>query len=214
MIEHPDLHRGDGLPSLLVTRAELRLAQRRPQEALDDAVEAGRIWKSELGPPSPGALPWRGTAAMAHLALGQPDAARELAAEELALAREIGVTRVVIRDLCVLGLAEGGEPGIELLAEAVRIGADHPARLAHISALVALGAALRRANQRAAAREPSETGDQAQPARRRHRAGPRGRDRVGHHRLAAPRRHPVGARRAHAQRTARGRARDRRPDHP
>ena len=55
---------------------------------------------------------------MAHLALGQPEAARELASEELALAREIGVTRAVIRDLCVLGLVEGGEAGLERLAEA------------------------------------------------------------------------------------------------
>jgi DNA-binding CsgD family transcriptional regulator len=154
VIEHPDLHRGDGLPSLLTTRAELRLAQRRPQQALDDAMAAGRIWESELGPASPGALPWRAIAATAHLALGQRDPARALAAEELALARKIGVTRAVIRDLCILGLADGGEPGLELLVEAVRLGTDHPARLAHISALIALGGALRRANQRAAARDP------------------------------------------------------------
>jgi DNA-binding CsgD family transcriptional regulator len=91
---------------------------------------------------------------MAHLALGEPEPARELAADDLALAREIGVTRAVIGDLCVLGLAEGGEPGLEMLAEAVRLGACHPARLSHISALIALGGALRRANQRAAARDP------------------------------------------------------------
>jgi DNA-binding CsgD family transcriptional regulator len=154
VIEHPDLHRGDGLPSLLVTRAELRLAQRRPHEALADAETAGRVWQAELGPPSPGSLAWRATAATAHLALGQPDAARRLAREDLALAREIGVTRGVIRALCVLGLADGGDAGIDRLAEAVRLGADGPARLAHISALIALGAALRRANQRAAARDP------------------------------------------------------------
>jgi DNA-binding CsgD family transcriptional regulator len=91
---------------------------------------------------------------MAHLALGRAEAAQELAAEELALARELDVTRIVIRDLTVLGLAEGGEDGIERLAEAVRLGADQPMRLTYISALIALGAALRRANQRAAARDP------------------------------------------------------------
>jgi DNA-binding CsgD family transcriptional regulator len=154
VIEHPELHCGDRLPALLATRAELRLAQRRPQEALDDAVEAGRLWETELGPPSPGALPWRAIAATAHLALGQPDLARDLASDELVLARELGVTRAIIRDLCVLGLVEGGDDGIALLAEAVSLGAEHPPRLAHISALIALGGALRRANQRAAARDP------------------------------------------------------------
>ncbi len=154
VIDHPDLHRGDRLPSLLLTRAELRLAQRRAGEALEDAVRAGGLWEAELGPPSPGALPWRATAAMAHLALGQTGPARELAAEELAVARELGITRAIMRDLCVLGLVEGGEAGLVLLAEATALGAGHATRLAHISALIALGAALRRANQRAAARDP------------------------------------------------------------
>ena len=154
VIEHPDLHRGEGLAWLLATRAELRLAQKRPQEALDDALAAGRRWDEELSDASPGALAWRATAATAHLALGQPDAGRELASEELARARELGITRAVIRDLTVIGLAEGGEDGLEHLAEAVRLGADHPSRLSYISALIALGAALRRANQRSAARDP------------------------------------------------------------
>jgi DNA-binding CsgD family transcriptional regulator len=154
VLEHPDLQSGDGLPLLLAARAELRLAQRRPQEALDDAVAAGRLWEAEVGLFSPGALPWRATAAMAHLALGSDEATRELAVEELALARELGVTRAVIRDLTVLGLAEGGKEGIERLVEAARLDADHPSRLTHISALIALGAALRRATQRAAARDP------------------------------------------------------------
>jgi DNA-binding CsgD family transcriptional regulator len=154
VIDHPELHRGDRLPGLLAVRAELRLAQRRPRAALEDAVRAGGLWEAELGPPSPGALPWRAIAAMAHLALGEAGAAHDLAAEELALARELGITRAVIRDLCVLGLVEGGEDGLVLLAEATSLGAAYPTRLAHMSALLALGAALRRANQRAAARDP------------------------------------------------------------
>jgi DNA-binding CsgD family transcriptional regulator len=46
---------------------------------------------------------------------------RELAAEELERAERIGVTRIIIRDLRVLGLAARGERGIELLERAVRI---------------------------------------------------------------------------------------------
>ena len=153
-IEHPELHRGDRLPALLAIRAQLRLAQHRPQEALEDALQAGRLWEAELGPASPGTLPWRGAAAMAHLALGRSEAARELVCEELALARQIGVTRASIHDLCLLGLVEGGESGLGRLVEATALGAGHPPRLAHVWALIALGGALRRDNQRAAARDP------------------------------------------------------------
>lgn len=64
----------------------------------------------------------------------------------------------MIRDLRVLGLAKGGTAGIELLAEAVRIGHEYSPRLEYMHALVDFGAALRRANQRAAAREPLQKG--------------------------------------------------------
>ena len=53
-----------------------------------------------------------------------------------------------------LALAAGGNAGLELLREAVDVGSRHPARLEYIHALVDLGSALRRAKQRAAAREP------------------------------------------------------------
>jgi DNA-binding NarL/FixJ family response regulator len=97
---------------------------------------------------------WRSTAALAHLALGDAASARELASQELEQARAAGVTRVVIRDLRVLGLVERGERGLELLEQAVEAGDRYPPRLEHLRALIDLGAALRRANRRAAAREP------------------------------------------------------------
>jgi DNA-binding NarL/FixJ family response regulator len=53
----------------------------------------------------------------------------------------------------VLGLVEGGKGGIELLREAVEVLAGSEARLEHARALVDLGAALRRANQRTESRE-------------------------------------------------------------
>ncbi|MFL5885651.1 MAG: LuxR C-terminal-related transcriptional regulator, partial [Thermoleophilaceae bacterium] len=52
------------------------------------------------------------------------------------------------------GLVEGGERRIELLAEAADVLADAPARLERARALTDLGAALRQANRRIAAREP------------------------------------------------------------
>jgi DNA-binding CsgD family transcriptional regulator len=154
IIDHPEVRDSNHLPFLLDVRAELRLAQRRPAEALHDALRAGEEFSRRLGSDSPGALAWRSTAAFGHLALGEPDRARTLAEEELTLARHAGVTRIVIRDLRVIGLAQRGKRGLKRLAEAVSIGDRHQPRLEHILALVDLGAALRRDNQRSAAREP------------------------------------------------------------
>jgi DNA-binding CsgD family transcriptional regulator len=141
-------------PFLLEIRARVRLAQGRPEEALDDALTAGRMLESEFGVTNPGAVAWRSTGALAEIELGHRDRAEELAADELELAQEIGVTRVVIRDLRVLGLAATGKSRIELLEQAVHIAEHSPPRLESILALVDLGSALRRAKQRAAAREP------------------------------------------------------------
>ena len=57
-----------------------------------------------------------------------------------------------------LGLVEGGKQGLGLLEEAVRVLDSSPARLEHARALVELGAARRRAGERAAAREPLREG--------------------------------------------------------
>ncbi len=142
------------LPVLLDVRAQLRLAQIRPHDALADAMEAGRRCLLGRGDVGPGVLAWRSTAALAHLALGEPTAAARMASQELELARRGGVTRVIVRDLRILGLAERGSDGIELLEKAVKEGSDYPARLEHIQSLLDLGAALRRDNRRTDAREP------------------------------------------------------------
>ena len=141
-------------PFLLELRAQLRLAQHRPQEARTDAHLAGATLEAEFGVLNPGALAWRSTAALAELALGKSDVAEHLAAEELELAQRIGVTRVVIRDLRVLGLAAGGKLGIELLERAAAAVDESRPRLEGLLALVDLGGALRRARKRAASREP------------------------------------------------------------
>jgi DNA-binding CsgD family transcriptional regulator len=141
-------------PFLMEVRAQVRLAQRRPEEAFEDAVRAGCALESDFGVANPGASAWRSTAALAQLAMGHPDRAEELAAEELRRAQASGVTRVVIRDLRVLGLAVRGSAGVELLEEAVSTAERAPARLEGILALADLGAMLRREKKRAAAREP------------------------------------------------------------
>jgi DNA-binding CsgD family transcriptional regulator len=142
------------LPALLEVQAELRLAQMRPAEAAESALEAGRRCHSTVGVAHPGILPWRSTAALAQLALDEPDEARRLAKDELELARRADAPRAIIRSLRVLGLAERGARGLRHLAEAVEIGDASPVRLEFMHALFDFGGALRRANQRASARKP------------------------------------------------------------
>lgn len=139
-------------------RARLRLAQHRPEEALREVAAAAAELQGETDAPSPGAVPIRSTAALVHLALGQAEQARQLAEEELKQAQLVEAPRPVIRALRVLGLATGGAGGIELLTQAVELGAASPPRLEYIHALVDLGAALRRTNRRSDAREPLRLG--------------------------------------------------------
>ena len=154
IIDHPVVREPTHLPSLLDARAQLRLAQHRADEALDDALQAGEALKGTLQAINPGAIAWRSTAALAQLSLGRSEAARQLAAGELEDALKLEIPRLIVRNLRILGLAERGEAGLELLGEAVARGDDCPPRLEHIHALIDFGAALRRANRRAAAREP------------------------------------------------------------
>jgi DNA-binding CsgD family transcriptional regulator len=145
-------------PVLLDVRAQLSLAQIRPADALADALEAGRRSRGSWGVIGPGVVAWRSTAALAQLALGETRQARALAQEELELAREQGLRRVVMRDLRILAVAAEAARTLELLAEAVRVGRAAPPRLEYVNALVDLGAATRRANQRTAARPPLREG--------------------------------------------------------
>ena len=64
-----------------------------------------------------------------------------------------GTPRAIGMALRAKGLLEGGERGIASLREAASVLSASPARLEHARALTDLGAALRRSNQRTAARE-------------------------------------------------------------
>ena len=141
-------------PILLDIRAQLRLAQKQPREALIDALEAGRQARVAGADADPGLVSWRSTAALARLELGEPGGARQLAEEELELARGGDLLRVTVRCLRVLGLAAVGRHRLDLLEDAVALGADAPVRLEYLHALVDLGGVHRRANRRAAALEP------------------------------------------------------------
>jgi DNA-binding CsgD family transcriptional regulator/tetratricopeptide (TPR) repeat protein len=118
----------------------------------EELFEVGRLFEA-VGGRNPALFPWRSQAALASLRLGDRDEARRLATEELALARAWGAPRALSAALRTMGLVEGGEQGLALLAEAVDVVADSPARLEHARARTELGAALHRANRRSDARE-------------------------------------------------------------
>src|SRR5207248_5160341 len=86
-------------------------------------------------------------------ALGGDDEARELASEELELARRWGAPRTVGVSLRALALVARPAERERRLREAVAVLADSPTRLEHARALVDLGAALRRGKERSEARE-------------------------------------------------------------
>jgi DNA-binding CsgD family transcriptional regulator len=72
---------------------------------------------------------------------------------EAELARAWEAPRTLGRSLRILGLIQGGDEGIARIREAVAVLAPSPARLEPADALADLGAALRRANHRAGARD-------------------------------------------------------------
>jgi class 3 adenylate cyclase/DNA-binding CsgD family transcriptional regulator len=137
----------------LNARAKIRLEQRRAEEALADFLAQGRILEAvDIQNPDP-SWSWRSSAAAALHVLGRDDQARELVVEELERARRWGAARAIGIALRALGLIEGGVGGEQRLREAVDILAPSPARLEHARALIELGAALRRRNERTEARE-------------------------------------------------------------
>jgi ATP/maltotriose-dependent transcriptional regulator MalT len=124
-------------------RGALRVAQHRPDEALADLLAAGEGWQA-LGVTNPAVASWRTAAVAAYRALGQPDDAAALAAEQLALARKAGRSMTL-----GIALRVHGD-----LAEAIGVLEPGPARYELALALADHGARLRRSGQRTQAREP------------------------------------------------------------
>jgi DNA-binding CsgD family transcriptional regulator len=136
---------------LLSGRGRLRMAQGDHRAALADFTECGRRMQA-WGTQNPALIAWRSTEALALAALGDPQAARRLVAEEVELARQWGAARSLGAALRVAGVVAGGPEGIASLEEAVAVLQPSPARLEHARALVDLGIAVHRADQRDRAR--------------------------------------------------------------
>lgn len=137
----------------LHARGAVSAAKLDLQSALEDFLACG-VRQQRWVAPNPSVIAWRSQAALVHLALGNRAEALELAGEELQLARSFGAPRAIGNAARTLGLIETRDRQLALLHEAVSVLERTPARLDHARALADLGGALRRSNQRAAAREP------------------------------------------------------------
>ncbi|MEZ5123931.1 MAG: AAA family ATPase [Solirubrobacterales bacterium] len=140
-------------PLLLQGRGRLRLIQRRPAEAHADLRAAATRW-DELSIRHPGLADWRVDDCEALVALGDVREARRLAEEHRTLAEQVGLPAPRAAGLRALAQTVERDRAIVLLERAVDLVADSQVQLEHARCLVALGAALRRANRRAAARDP------------------------------------------------------------
>jgi DNA-binding CsgD family transcriptional regulator len=143
---------------LLISRGWLRKQQGRLDAALADLHEARRRLAGYNAPLAIPGLDARVRAILVHHALGDTDTAHAEAQQALRIARHWGTPATIGETLRVCGLIQRGPAGLRLLQEASHTLADSPARLEHARALIDLGAALRRAGKRAAAREPLRTG--------------------------------------------------------
>jgi DNA-binding CsgD family transcriptional regulator len=123
-------------------------------EAAIDEFRASVLDPPVFGGENPTVVPWRSAAALSLAELGRLEEAYVLAADEVSRARAFGAPRaigVALRAQAIVGPAEERLRG---LAEALEVLASSPARLEHARVLVDLGATLRAAGQRSAAREP------------------------------------------------------------
>jgi DNA-binding CsgD family transcriptional regulator len=139
---------------LLRARTLVEASRSDHRAALEHALELGEVLTSFGHTNPPASYPaWRSLAALEHHALGETEEALAMAEEEVELARSWGAPRTLGRSLRILGLIEGSDVGIEHIREAVSVLEHSPARLEHAYSLANLGAAVRRANKRAEARD-------------------------------------------------------------
>jgi DNA-binding CsgD family transcriptional regulator len=154
-VADPRASRSVEVVRFLIARGRLRGAQGRLHEALSDFLDCGQRC-ARLGLPTLSATFWRAEAALVHAALGDTREARRLAGEQLELARAFRRPRTLGITLRACGVVEGGEAGLNLLAEAVKTLERSQSPLELARALSDHGAALRRAGRRVQARTELE----------------------------------------------------------
>ncbi|MDQ3876081.1 MAG: LuxR C-terminal-related transcriptional regulator, partial [Actinomycetota bacterium] len=149
---------GDDVPDtshfifFLSSRARVRIARGRPADALRDLATLERI-EYAISATNPGFASWRAEAALARHRLGDTDAARAIAEEEVRLSRGWGARRPLGAALRTAGIVVGGNEGLELLRESVAVLEQSPALLERATSLLELGAAVRARGQHSVARD-------------------------------------------------------------
>ena len=143
------------LPSSLVRYSSgvLRAAAGNHEAAVEE-LRGCELEHPMFGGENPAMLAWRSAAALSLAELGRHDEARTLAADELRRARSFGAPRAIGIALRAHALVGPPADRAQRLAAALAVLEASPARLEHARALVDLGATLRAAGQRTAAREP------------------------------------------------------------
>ncbi|MCW3011635.1 MAG: hypothetical protein JWO90_2039 [Solirubrobacterales bacterium] len=124
----------------LHARGRLRIAEGRIEEGLRDVLTCATR-QERVGARNPADVPWRGTAALALLALGRSEQARAMSAAHSVLAEGFGAPAVVGAALRVRALVVGGPEAHELLERAVGLLDGAPAHLELARARLALGRA-------------------------------------------------------------------------
>ncbi len=135
----------------------------QPDRALAAHQKCGELLGA-LNVLNPSVMPWRTFAAESADLLGERELARQLAAEELSLARTIGCPRALGVSLRTSGRLAPAATAAPLLEESVQVLAGCGAQLEHARSIVELGAALRRTGRRRSARPLLQRGiDLAEP---------------------------------------------------
>jgi DNA-binding CsgD family transcriptional regulator len=135
-----------------LARGRLHLESHRHDAAIREFTALGENCTA-LGIGNSAFYDWRPYLALALHASGRKTEAIPVALEAVDRARMWGSTQSIGAALRTLGLVEGGTSGEKLLREAAEVLSRSQWRLEYAKALVELGAALRRGNKRAEARE-------------------------------------------------------------
>jgi DNA-binding CsgD family transcriptional regulator len=139
-------------PVAPVVLGELEIACGRTADGIERLLRDG-AWLEDHGWANPALNPWRARVTPALAAAGRLEEAREMIAPALERGRAFGAPWALGMALRAAGVARQGTEGISLLRESIEVLEAGGCRVEHAHALVELGAALRRRNSRAEARE-------------------------------------------------------------
>jgi DNA-binding CsgD family transcriptional regulator len=156
LLDHPAVREESAFLARALTRYSsgvLRAAAGNHEAAIEELRSCTK-GHPMFGGENPAFVPWRSAAAFSLAKLGRHDEARELTADEVYRAQSFGAPRAIGIALHAQAVVGPSSERPARLAEALEVLAPSLARLEHARVLLDLGATLRAAGQRTAAREP------------------------------------------------------------